>query len=54
MKAGRSDAAVRDACFYVGAWAEDVGALAAENAIAAPKDVLPRGDVRLNGGFNAG
>ena len=45
---------VRDACFYVGAWAEDVGALAAENAIAASKDVLPRGDVRLNGGFNAG
>ena len=53
MKAGRSDAAVRDACFYVGAWVEDVGDLAAENAIAAPKDVLPRGDVRLCVGFNA-
>ena len=67
MKAGRSDAVVRDACFYVGAWVEDVGAwvedvgawdedvgdLAAENGIAAPKDVLPRGDVRLCVGFNA-
>ncbi|EEX71987.1 hypothetical protein GCWU000325_01530 [Alloprevotella tannerae ATCC 51259] len=53
MKAGRSDAAVRDACFYVGAWAEDVGAWAAENAIAAPKDVLSRGDVKLCGDFNA-